>query len=312
MRTFFSGGDINRLSWLRADAGELEKKIASARSRFVITWQGRCLLESDAPALVQRSEIEHVVNIDAAVYLGIRNDIDLFVINLPDDLAESQSILRPGAGYHALLSELPAADAALLAYAKGMIEWRNRHQFCGVCGHANHAIYGGSILQCSSTACAKRSFPRIDPAIIVLTTRADTCLLGRQTSWPEGRFSTIAGFVEPGEALEDAVRREVHEETNIKVGECHYLGSQPWPFPSSLMIGFHAQGESADIALNDGELAEARWFSREDLATGAARLPPPTSIAFQLIERWFDPWDGPALSSLDICSSFSNSKDAEE
>ena len=128
----------------------------------------------------------------------------------------------------------------------------------------------------------------------------DRCLLGRQTQWPEHRFSTIAGFVEPGESLEDAIRREVHEETNIDVGRCEYRASQPWPFPSALMIGYHAEAMSRDIRLNDGELAEARWLSREDITAGAVILPPEFSVAYRLIESWFNLGGGPALADHDL------------
>ncbi len=169
-----------------------------------------------------------------------------------------------------------------------MILWQERHRHCGVCGAPNRASEGGFVMACTRSGCDHKSFPRIDPAVIVLVHRGDRCLLGRQAAWPEGRFSTIAGFVEPGESLEDAVVREVHEETNIQVGDCTYIGSQPWPFPAAMMLGFHATGLTDDIRFNDGELVEARWFHRDDLRTGAVALPPRESIAFRLIETWLD------------------------
>jgi NAD+ diphosphatase len=177
-----------------------------------------------------------------------------------------------------------------------MVAWQRSHRYCGVCGSPNRALEGGFVMECSDADCGRRSFPRLDPAVIVLVHRGDRCLLGRQTKWPEGRFSTIAGFVEPGENLEDAIRREVREETDIRVGKCEYLASQPWPFPSALMIGYHAEAESEAIRLNDGELAEARWLTRGELATGAVVLPPRFSVAYRLIERWFDLVDGPRLA----------------
>ncbi len=307
MQTFFSGGDVDRQSWLRADAEQLQQKLHASTTRFILTWQSRCLVDAGIPMLLRREEIESMADPEDSIYLGIRDGADLFVIDLPDNAHETQAAATPTASFEALLSEMSALDAALLAYAKGMVEWRQRHRFCGVCGTENKAVHGGSILHCAADDCGRRSFPRLDPAIIVLTVREDSCLLGRQVSWPDGRFSTIAGFVEPGESLEDAVRREVHEESNVRVGDCQYLGSQPWPFPSALMIGFHATGLSQEIQLNDGELAEARWFTREDIAAKQASLPPATSIAHRLIERWFDEWDGPRLASLDVSSSFSSS-----
>ena len=157
-------------------------------------------------------------------------------------------------------------------------------------------------MKCS--VCDQRSFPRLDPAIIVLVVHDNRCLLGRQAAWPEQRFSTIAGFAEPGENLEDAVRREVLEETNVRVGSCDYLASQPWPFPSALMIGFHAEGLSTDIKLNDAELIEAGWFSREDLRSSAIVLPPRQSIAFELIAAWHDLHSDIRLGELPASAEF--------
>ena len=141
---------------------------------------------------------------------------------------------------------------------------------------------------CTAADCRGEVFPRLDPAIIVLVTDGDRALLGRQAGWPEGRYSTIAGFVEPGESLEDAVRREVLEETGVRVGALRYHSSQPWPFPSSLMLGFIAEAESSEIIRGDDELEDASWFSREQIARGTPVLPPPQSVSFRLIQEWYD------------------------
>jgi NAD+ diphosphatase len=173
-----------------------------------------------------------------------------------------------------------------------MTYWHNRHRFCGVCGSPTDSIEGGFQRLCVNAACAHRHFPRTDPAIIVLVTSGERGLLGRQPSWPEGLVSTLAGFVEPGETLEDAVIREVREETSIELGEVHYHSSQPWPFPSSLMLGFSAQAASAEIRVDEYELENACWFTREELErklkSDVLRLPSPMSISFRLIEDWFD------------------------
>jgi NAD+ diphosphatase len=194
------------------------------------------------------------------------------------------------------LAPLLQADAAsLLAYARALVLWRARHRHCGVCGAPNARARAGHVMRCTNAGCDAETFPRLDPAIIVLVSDAsgERALLGRQASWPAGRYSTIAGFVEPGESLEDAVSREVEEETGVLVGDVQYVASQPWPFPSSLMLGFRAVARTRDISLRDGELEDARWFTRADVAAGHPALPPPGSISARLIEGWFRQPDGP-------------------
>jgi NAD+ diphosphatase len=143
-------------------------------------------------------------------------------------------------------------------------------------------------MKCSAEACGIEHFPRLDPAIIVLVTDGERALLGRQAAWPPGRYSTIAGFVEPGESLEDAVVREVLEETGVTVTEASYHSSQPWPFPASLMIGFNARAPGDAVPRADEELEDVRWFTREDIAAGTPKLPPTQSVSFRLIEDWYD------------------------
>jgi NAD+ diphosphatase len=173
-----------------------------------------------------------------------------------------------------------------------MVYWHCRHRFCGVCGSPTESIEGGYQRTCTSAQCGHQHFPRIDPAIIVLVTSEEQCLLGRQPMWPKGMVSTIAGFVEPGESLEDAVIREVHEETGVEVNGVHYHSSQPWPFPSSLMLGFSATATNRNIRVDEHELENASWFTRralhDQLRCGALRLPSPVSISFRLIQHWFD------------------------
>jgi len=183
---------------------------------------------------------------------------------------------------------LPIDEAGLLGYARAIVSWRRRHSFCGTCGAKTVPAKSGHVLVCSDPSCRHEQFPRIDPAIIVLVSDGERALLGRQANWPLGRYSTIAGFVEPGESLEDAVAREVLEETGIEVDQIEYHSSQPWPFPSSLMLGFTAHALTTVVRLNDDELEDARWFERADIASNATLLPPRQSISFRLIEHWFD------------------------
>jgi NAD+ diphosphatase len=192
---------------------------------------------------------------------------------------------------------LDEQEAALLAYARALGYWRVRHRYCGNCGSPARAVRAGHVMRCMNADCAQESFPRIDPAIIVLVTDGERALLGRQASWPPGRYSTIAGFVEPGESLEDAVAREVYEETGVRVLSSAYHSSQPWPFPSSLMLGFQAFAEAGSIVCNDAELEDARWFTRAQIASGVPKLPPPTSISYRLIQDWFDSGSERSLAS---------------
>jgi NAD+ diphosphatase len=175
-------------------------------------------------------------------------------------------------------------EGGLLAYARAMSIWRSRHRFCGVCGSPLVPERAGHVMKCER--CGHESFPRIDPAIIVLVSDGDRALLGRQAGWPPGRYSTVAGFAEPGESLEYAVAREVFEETNVRVRYANYHSSQPWPFPSSLMVGFHASAEPNQEVRVSGELEHARWFTRGELLNGPPVMPPSQSISYRLITTW--------------------------
>jgi NAD+ diphosphatase len=294
---FFSGDYIERNAALRRDRAGLAQAWEDPATRFLPLWEAQCLIRDGAAARLTRDELGgRLAPADRSIYLGMEQGRHLFAFAI-EGHAEPPGLGDFG-GLRDLISKVPETDAGLLAYARGMVNWHRQHRHCGVCGSPLRMADAGFVLECTSVTCAHRSFPRLDPAIIVLVHRDRHCLLGRQPSWPSERFSTIAGFVEPGESLEDAVRREVAEETNIRVAHCVYLASQPWPFPSALMIGFHALATSDDIRLNDAELAEARWFTRDELSAGSVVLPPRASVAYRLIEAWFDAVPGPGLASL--------------
>jgi NAD+ diphosphatase len=220
------------------------------------------------------------------VFLGLAGERPLFA----QDAGEAEPERGRPAGLREAATELPVEEAALAAYAGSLLAWHRRHRFCANCGKPTSHADGGHERHCE--ACDARHFPRTDPVVIVRVIDSERLLLGRQASWPEGRFSVLAGFVEPGETLEEAVRREVREESSVEVGEVGYVASQPWPFPSSLMIGFHAVATGGpEPRPRDGELFEVRWFERgqvEAAATGAAGigLPPPYSISRRLIDEW--------------------------
>ncbi len=305
LKTFFSGGTIKRMAELRADTDLLASALKDSTTGFIAVWKSRCVVVNNAAALLDYAELGTAWQPETGIYLGQLDEQHIFAVELPDDLGDSGPGEQAFENFRGILGDLPEDDAALLAYAKGMVEWHGRHRYCGVCGSPNMSVEGGFVLECTGPDCDHRSFPRLDPAVIVLTIDGDRCLLGRQVQWPEGRYSTIAGFMEPGESLEDSVRREVKEETDIEVGKVHYMGSQPWPFPTAVMIGFHAEAVSNVIHRNDGELADAGWFKREAIAAGNIVLPPVTSIAFRLIEHWFDQWDGPRLADLKLSGDFS-------
>jgi len=298
----FAGPYLDRSAHLRQDAGWIENALADPKSRAIPVWNSRNLVEGDKSARAAFIELRDIPtesrNGEALILLGHVGDAHFFAYEIESDTAP---VITADARFEDLrwiASRLPQEEAGLLAYAGAMITWRRRHRFCGHCGSKTRSAKGGHLLICGNPSCGIEHFPRLDPAIIVLVSDGDRALLGRQATWPTGRYSTIAGFVEPGESLEDAVAREVAEETGVDVGQIQYFSSQPWPFPSSLMLGFTAQALTRDIFLNDQELEHARWFSRADLAAGALRLPPSPSISYRLIEYWYDAGECGKLADL--------------
>ena len=200
---------------------------------------------------------------------------------------------------------LPKMHASIVGYAQAMTHWHLNHQFCGVCGNATITQESGHVRVCTYDECKNKSFPRTNPAVIVLIHNGESCLLGRQKGWPDRQYSTIAGFVEPGETPEQAVYREVYEETGTIVRKVRYISSQPWPFPASLMLGFTAQADTGLITMKDDELQDARWFTRDELLdwipSGKIKMPTKISIAFKLIENWFN--DGSEVTLEYLCKN---------
>jgi NAD+ diphosphatase len=287
-----AGPYLDRVAHLRDDEARLSAALGDPSTLYIPVWRTRSLILrsehgwtaqmlTDAPAMASSDPSELIL-------LGEFRNALCFAFELP--AADTPGIDVSGEFHdlRAIAGELPPEEAGVLAYARAMVLWRERHRFCGRCGAPNHARQAGHVMRCSNEACAIQQFPRIDPAVIVLVTDGERALLGRQGAWPPGRYSTIAGFVEPGESLEDAVIREVREETGVRIGAVEYHSSQPWPFPSSLMLGFTAHATSTDIDGTDEELEDVRWFTREQIAAGEISLPPTHSISFRLIEDWFD------------------------
>jgi NAD+ diphosphatase len=289
----FSGSYVDRVAHLRKDAGFVDAALADPDALIVPLWQARSLVRPAGPgrsaAFVGASQlIGSAVPTGELLLLGRFRGHICFAAELEDEPPPSIvhdarfEDLRIAGGL------LPEDEAGLLAYARAMVLWRQRHRWCGSCGAPTRAESAGHVMKCTAESCGAEHFPRLDPAIIVLVTDGERALLGRQAAWPPGRYSTIAGFVEPGESLEDAVAREVLEEAGVNVTEATYHSSQPWPFPSSLMIGFTARASADAIPRADEELEDVRWFSREQIASGTPKLPPPQSVSFRLIEDWFD------------------------
>ncbi len=279
----------DRIGERRTDDAWLAEVWADPATRVLVLAGSKLRVE-------RRDQRDHVVWVppDGApdgrrVLLGERNGVVHLAVLADRELAGDDSwvVLRQ------IVQSLETEDAPLVLHAIGLAEWHQSHRHCPRCGGVLESRQSGHQLEC--TECGRQQFPRTDPAVIMVVTDGeppyDRCLLGRQASWPAGRYSTLAGFVEPGESLEDAVRREVLEEAGIRVGEVTYIGNQPWPFPASLMVGFTGKALTTEIAVDGAEIEHARWFTREEMRAetdaGTLELPGGISISRSLVEAWY-------------------------
>ncbi len=308
----FAGTGRDRAGAERADPLAVARLLAEPAARALPLWRGKPLytgaghgrlgwLSPDHAVFAQRRETE--------VFLGQSADGPRFAIDITPwqpadaDAEQARAFFDPTEQHHPALPEdwcfaelrsgmaaLSAEDAELAATARALLGWHASHGFCAACGAASQPSMAGWQRDCPD--CGTKHFPRTDPVVIMLVTEGNSVLLGRSPQWPERMYSLLAGFVEPGETVEAAVRREVAEETGVRVGRVGYLASQPWPYPSSLMIGCQADAETRALRIDHAELADARWFTREDLArifTGEdATVAParPGSIARFLLWHW--------------------------
>ncbi len=294
-RTMLSGGRLDRLHDRRSDATWIESNRGTT-GHVHLVWQGQVVVSGTTPAalLADRAPDPHLHvflgELDGQLHWTLdvshreRGDVEAL---LPSDasivaLREAGAVLTPD-------------DGNVLAFAAGMGYWHRTHQFCGSCGSATTVATGGHERVC--VGCGQVHWPRTDPAVIMLVIdpENDRALLGRQKIWPPKMYSTLAGFVEPGESLEDAVARETFEEAGVRVGRVRYWCSQPWPFPRSVMLGFHARYRSGDVVPHPTEMDDVRWFSREELLDtrvmgmrGNPMIPPLVTISRVLIDAWLD------------------------
>lgn len=283
---------LDRAAHRRSDEPWLADRWSDPATRVLLVDRGLAPVERgpERPELhlVAPDRVPRSSTVERAL-LGVDDDGVAYFVARPD-----HGMLAPvgteWAGLREVGAELDDRDAGLLTAAVALDNWHDAHPRCARCGTPTEPASGGWVRRCPQDG--SQHFPRTDPAVIVLVRDSDDrALLGRQTRWPPGWFSTLAGFVEPGESAEAAVRREVAEESGVAVGEVAYLGSQPWPFPSSLMLGYHAWATDTRVQVDGEEIAEARWFGRDELraacADGEVVLPPAVSIARRLVERWY-------------------------
>lgn len=299
---------LDRMSERRDDEAWLAEQAASAQARYLVlepTGDSYLLAGDDRLRWLDGDERRALFDSAPASLLGIADGRPHFMLALDESHRPQAMEDRLGArriGLREAGMRLAADEAGLFAYAKGLAHWQRETRFCHGCGAPLTRVAAGHRMQCTGEGCRRMHFPRTDAAIIVIVEHEGACLLGRQAGWPKGRWSTLAGFVEPGESLEDAVRREVAEEAGVRVGEVRYYASQPWPLPASLMVGFTATAVDPAIDRRDGELEDARWFTPEDivagLADGSFATPTRLSVSYRLLAHWLRERSGLELDAL--------------
>jgi NAD+ diphosphatase len=315
---YYAAPGFERAGLRRRDGGWIVERMMDPASLFVPVWRNQNLvIEIEggepravvldrlgiAPLIGESIAAEERLGRGELVFIGIVEErahfaLDLSAAEAPLDMLRSPALAAGGiedatvrlADLRQLGGRLDRREAALLALARAMLYWHARHRFCGLCGSPTRSEEAGHMRRCTDPKCNTMHFPRTDPAVIMLVTAGERALMGRSRHFPPGMYSTLAGFVEPGESLEDAVAREVREETGIEVGAVEYHSSQPWPFPANIMLGFHAEAVSTEITVDFGELEDARWVERGWLLShiddDAFRLPRLDSIARRLVEDW--------------------------
>ena len=308
----FSNNPLDRVSYLRSDPNWINEKTLDKKSIFIPFFKGQPFV-SKISGLTSKGSLENqlspawfpynyfeknIIENSTIIFLGLLNDTSYFAIDLTKISTPEESVNLKDMGVFedlmALSSQpIESGELAMLGQAKAIFEWHKSHQFCSKCGKKSNMVEGGYKRICS--ACEAEHFPRTDPVVIMLATYNDQAFLGRQKRFPEGMYSALAGFIEPGESIEEAVARELNEEAGIIINNATYHSSQPWAFPNSLMIGCIAESASEEFKLDEIEIDEGRWFSRTELA-GAIQgskdskffIPPSMAIAHHLIKAFVE------------------------
>ena len=315
---YYAAPGFERAGLRRREPDWIRERVADPASVFVPVWRSHnlvievgdgepraaCLtVEAVVAVYGEIGDVDERLARGQVVFLGVIDErahfaLDVSPVETALDMLRSPALAAAGiaaagvrfADLRQLAGRLERQEGALLAFARAMLFWHSRHRFCGLCGRPTRSEEAGHMRRCTDPACHAMHFPRTDPAVIMLVTDGDRALLGRNKNFVPGMYSTLAGFVEPGESLEDAVAREVREETAIEVSAVHYHSSQPWPFPANIMLGFYAEAASSEITVDYGELEDARWFDRGWLLShvddDSFRMPRRDSIARRLIGDW--------------------------
>lgn len=299
----FAGAPLDRAAEKRKDGAWLGSRLMDTNTRILPMFRLKALIDIEHGAEIGwRSPTEMLEALEDArpILLGTDDDgVAHFAVDVSRAPSPRNSPYASRGKFidvRSIAGALRPGQASLLAQARSMVDWHSRHRFCAVCGAPSDMREAGYMRQCSNEDCNAPHFPRTDPVTIMLVFHGDNVLLGRQPMFPPGNYSALAGFMEPGESIEECVRREIWEEAGIKVGDVRYVASQPWPYPSSLMIGCFAEALNTDINIDPEELDDAQWFPRdevirmieraEDPRSAEPRMPPALSLAHQLARRW--------------------------
>jgi len=307
----FLGGNLDRAEYIRRSPEKLSAAENHPQAKFLTIWRGKPLAEAETRDRLVLLPKDHAVfsHKSGQIFLGLLDEVPYFAVNISDWEPQDQDgvdralffdpseqthpKLRPSQRFvelRGIMAGISPVDAELAATSLALFAWHRTHQYCSACGEKSEMYFAGWQRNCP--VCNAMHFPRTDPVVIMLITRGNNVLLGRSPGWPDGMYSMLAGFVEPGESIEAAVRREVYEESKIRVGPVDYLASQPWPFPNSLMFGCVGIAQTEEITIDKNELEDARWVSREELADVFAgqhltiKQPREGAIAHFIMRNW--------------------------